>query len=72
MRAYGLPRHAFWKYPDMGDAREFGLASHRVNLPGKGGDIRAPQKSAKRRKTRRFFARKARAAAKNHIRAEGF
>jgi hypothetical protein len=70
MRAYGLPRDDDATNPDKADIRLYGRASHVGNLPGKGGDIRAPQKSRSRRAARRRLARQERARVRSAIRAE--
>jgi len=62
MRGYGLPRNTDVGAPDCADIKEYGLASHKARLPGKGGDIRSVFKDpADKARARRRFARKARA-----------
>ena len=70
MRGYGLPRDKDIEAPDMGDIKEFALASHAARFPGKGGDIRSCFRSAAdKARVRRIYAHRARAEGRALCRA---
>jgi len=61
MKAYGIPREAYLKYPDLGDIYKYGLPGHLGNLPGRGGDIRSLFRSSTvKKQIRRMYKRRAR------------
>jgi len=61
MRPYGV---RIIEGPDVADIREMGSASHVGKLRGKSGDFHPYNRGASKAATRRFWARKARAAGK--------
>jgi len=71
MKAYGVPRISEIRCPDPEDAQKFGWAGCKVNLPSKGGDIRATFRSSKVKKAvRRYWKRSARSEGKMVCREE--
>jgi hypothetical protein len=63
MKPYGIHRRDHDDL-DCAGIKEHGRATHFGHLPGPGGDIRASQKSASKRASRRFLKRRARAEGK--------
>jgi len=71
MRAYGIPRKLCFDYPDRFDVRELGLASRAGHLPTRSGEYRSSFKSPEgKARTRRFWKRKERRAARHIIQVE--
>lgn len=71
MKGYGLPRCAFWDYPDVYDIKAFGLKSSTGCPKEKGGDYRGYFKNkAVKKAIRRFWKGKARNEAKQYIRRQ--
>jgi hypothetical protein len=69
MRAYGIPRYYELECADVATIQEFGLKSSAGRFPGRSGDYHPYSRSHHRRTTRRYWKRKARAAAQREIRA---
>lgn len=68
MKAYGLPRVPGIEYPDVGDIRLFGLASHVGRLQKwPGGEYRGYCRANHKAKSRRYFKRRARTEGKKEI-----
>lgn len=59
MKAYGVPRHMYWKYPDKQDCLERGAKSQLMNMS-----------SNMRKTSRRVWAKKARNAGKQEYKNE--
>ncbi len=59
MKPYGLKRYEYGDL-DVAGIKAFGRKSSAGNLPGKGGDIRAGQKSKSKRQTRCIIKGRAR------------
>ncbi len=71
MRAYGLPRHAFWKYPDSGDCHEYGLKTSAGRLYGSRRAQKSYIRSTKNRNvTRREWKKRYRAIQKRELQIE--
>ncbi len=70
MKGYGLPRSTDVESPDIADNNTYGLASHKTRNPGKGGEIKATQKSKKKRSARRVYKKRERHRAKQSIRED--
>lgn len=60
MKAYGIPRHNDVEFPDIGDIKGFGLASHVGSVPKHGIHRGLHKDKAAKAATRRFYKRKAR------------
>lgn len=69
VRPYGIPRTLDVAFPDVGDIRRFGLASHVGSLPGKSGDFHPYCRGEKKARTRRIWKRRERTNAARAIRA---
>ena len=67
MKPYGVPRGKDIEYPDKADIRQYGLKSSKARLKTKSGEYKSYTRSTEnRKKTRRYFKRKARALGKVH------
>ena len=64
MRPYGLNRFICFEFPDVADIKEMGAAGHVGQIPGRSGDYHPYCRSGAKARTRRRWARKARAANK--------
>lgn len=67
MRAYGILRFRELECPDVATIQEFGLKSSAGRFPGRSGDYHPYSRSQRRRITRRFWKRRARAEGKHEI-----
>lgn len=71
MKAYGVPRDRELNGPDMGTLQQYALKSSASNISGKSGDFHSSIRSTEaKNRTRRYWKRQERAAAKNSIRKE--
>lgn len=65
MKPYGIPRHLDVGAPDMGDLHTYALKASAGNVKNKSGQIRSTfKKSAKKRRVRRYWKKRARRASK--------